>query len=158
MHPKSLRDNFIALPITGGLRLEERTTGAVYELVGLGAVLWQRADGATSVAELATSAGLVGSDVQTAWMVLDQLADSGLIEMQRTPKAAVSRRDLLRQVAMGMGAVAAVTFVARVAQGRDKAPPKHAKKEQDEKKEALKKKDPKEADQKNQKKEQEKKK
>ena len=64
----------------------------------------------------------------------------------------MSRRDLLRQVAMGMGAVAAVTFVARVAQGRDKAPPKHAKKEQDEKKEAPKKKDPKEADQKNQKK------
>lgn len=114
MHPRARIEHLHVVEHQGGLLIRDTRTGSEHELQPLAACVWKNADGSTSVDDLAalarTQFGPV-VDLDQVWAALDSLSGAQLLESRIAPPAGaqrVGRRTLLRQVASGSVAAAAL--------------------------------------------------
>ncbi|HVB39202.1 MAG TPA: PqqD family protein, partial [Vicinamibacterales bacterium] len=118
MHPHARIDGLEVTDSESGLHVYDRTREEVYQLHPLTAFVWKQADGRTSVVDLAARATEeIGTPVDEAmiWSALDKLSEAGLLRARLAPPSAprqVNRRALMRRVAVGSVAAAALGFFA----------------------------------------------
>lgn len=103
MHPRAIVEGFEVEVTATGLVLRHAEREAL-QLSGVAAAVWRQADGLLSVDELAA---LVGADVDSVWLALDELADAELMVARVAPPAA--SRGMSRREVLAMAAVGAVT-------------------------------------------------
>ncbi|MDE3154833.1 MAG: PqqD family protein [Acidobacteriota bacterium] len=117
MYPHARIDGLEVTERESGLHVYDRTREEVYHLHPLTAFVWKQADGRTSVADLAARAAEdLGTPVDEAmiWSALDKLSEAGLLRARLAPPSApkqVNRRALMRRVAVGSVAAAALGFL-----------------------------------------------
>lgn len=118
MIPRARTSGLEVVAHAEGLLLRDTASNREHTLHPLTAFVWQHADGARGVPELArlaTSAlGDFVSDEQV-WAAVDVLTGAQLMESRVAPPAGVQRlgrRDLLRSVAVGSAAAAAIGAVS----------------------------------------------
>ncbi|MGE0040509.1 MAG: hypothetical protein AB7V01_04935, partial [Vicinamibacterales bacterium] len=118
MNPRARISGLTVVEQDGGLLIRDADRNVEHSLHPLTAFVWKLADGETPVPEIAGRVReALGDDVTDAqvWAAIDVLTGAGLLEQRIAPPAAterLGRRDLLRQVAAGTVAAAAVGALA----------------------------------------------
>lgn len=117
MHPRARIAGITVIERDGGLLIHDTERHVEHHLHPLTAFVWKHADGQSTVPEItARVRAVLGDDVTEphVWAAIDVLTGARLLEGRVAPPAGVerfNRRDLLRQVAVGTVAAAAVGAV-----------------------------------------------
>jgi hypothetical protein len=118
-NPRARSDGLIVRKLDEEVLVYDRERDRATCLNAFAAEVWQRCDGATAPAKIATTLGETADkavDERAVWLALDQLSRSRLLDSDvRIPAAMLggaSRRELLRN--LGIGAAAAVPAVVTI--------------------------------------------
>ncbi|MEK6302350.1 MAG: PqqD family protein [Acidobacteriota bacterium] len=108
--PEARKEGLIVHPISEEVLVYDLDRHKAHSLNKTAALVWNRCDGKTSVAELAQCLGdelKAPVDQDVVWLALDQLAKARLLH-EHTPmsqKPGLSRRELIKRIGVG-GAMA----------------------------------------------------
>ena len=117
MLPRARIAGLVVTETAEGLHIHDTERQHTHTLHPLAALVWKHADGRTSVSELTAMAReQVGPDItdETIWSAIDSLTEANLLEGRLAPPSGaqrVGRRDLIRRVAVGSMAAAAIGAV-----------------------------------------------
>lgn len=112
--PKARRDNILVTEVENEVLLYDVSEKRAHALNPTAALVWQRCDGETTVADLAArleARGIIPGE-QAIALALQQLGKAGLVENDRS--AGVSRREFARRVGRVGLAVGAAPVIASV--------------------------------------------
>lgn len=115
MHPLARREGLINHGYDEQLVVYDRTNDSVHRLSESCAIVWELADGDTSVDEMA--AGIADrtelpADVEMVWLAVEQLDRAGLMQAcGDAPGESISRRQLAKRLGLTASALIAIPAI-----------------------------------------------